>query len=78
MSVKICVKPNNIAIFHQLKGSNITLRGQDDKGTNSRQKNGAKKNHFIESATYNIHLFFSRDVVVSVTIQSAAHSPHAV
>lgn len=41
---------------------------------NSRQENGAK-NVFISSATYNILLFLSRNIVVSVTIQSAAHSP---
>lgn len=39
----------------------------------SQQENGAKI-VFIPSATYNILLFLSRNIVVSVTIQSAAHS----
>lgn len=37
-----------------------------------------KKSFFYSLAPYNSHLFFTRNVVVSVTIQSAAHSPHAV
>lgn len=44
---------------------------------NSRQENGAT-NVFISSATYNILLLRSRNIVVSVTIQSAAHSSRAV